>query len=243
MKNKKLAYDVNEMPPAGKSIILALQHVFAMFGATVLVPILVNGAIAEAGVDGQALSIAVALVTAGIGTLIYILCTRAKSPVFLGSSFAFISPIVAAYIAGGIAGAMTGVMVIGIIYFIVSVIIRCVGKAWIDKLLPPIVIGPMIMIIGLGLAGSAVGNIFDTSIAVKGIAWKGPVVALITFLTTALVMTKAKGFYKIIPFLVGIVVGYLAAAAFGMVDFSSVRAASWFQVPNFVIPFKDYLIS
>ena len=241
MKNKsKLAYDVNEMPPAGKSIILALQHVFAMFGATVLVPILVNGAIAEAGVSGQALSIAVALVTAGIGTLIYIACTRAKSPVFLGSSFAFIAPIAAAYIAGGIAGAMTGVMVIGIIYFIVSVIIRCVGKAWIDKLLPPIVIGPMIMIIGLGLAGSAVGNIFDTSIAIKGIAWKGPVVALITFLTTALVMTKAKGFYKIIPFLVGIVVGYLSAAAFGMVDFSSVRAASWFQVPNFVIPFKDY---
>ncbi|MBR4693843.1 MAG: uracil-xanthine permease [Bacilli bacterium] len=240
MKNKKLAYDVNEMPPAGKSIILALQHVFAMFGATVLVPILVNASIAEAGVEGQALSIAVALVTAGLGTLIYIACTRAKSPVFLGSSFAFIAPIAAAYVAGGIAGAMTGVMVIGLIYFIVSMIIRFAGKAWIDKLLPPIVIGPMIMIIGLGLAGSAVGNIFDTSIAVEGIAWKGPVVALITFLTTAIVMTRAKGFFKIIPFLVGIVVGYIAACAFGMVNFDAVKVAAWLQMPEFKIPYVHY---
>ncbi len=240
MKKNKLLYDTNERPPLSKWIILAFQHVFAMFGATVLVPILVNAGIASAGVEGEALSIAVALVTAGIGTLIYILCTRAKSPVFLGSSFAFIAPVTAAYIAGGLGGALTGIMVIGLIYFIVSVIIRFAGKGWVDKILPPIVIGPMIMIIGLGLAGSAVGNIFDTSIAIKGIAWKGPVVALITFMTTALVMTKAKGFYKIIPFLVGIVVGYLAAAAFGMVEFASVREAAWFQVPNFVIPFKDY---
>lgn len=240
MKTKKLAYDVNEMPPVGKSIILALQHVFAMFGATVLVPILVNAGIASAGVEGEALSIAVALVTAGLGTLIYILCTRAKSPVFLGSSFAFIAPVTAAYIAGGLGGALTGIMVIGLIYFIVSVIIRFAGKGWVDKILPPIVIGPMIMIIGLGLASSAVGNIFDTSIEVDGIAWKAPVVALITFMTTALVMTRAKGFFKIIPFLVGIVVGYLSACALGLVSFSAVADAKWFCVPAFKIPWKDY---
>lgn len=240
MRNKRLAYDVNEMPPVGKSIILALQHVFAMFGATVLVPILVNAKIASAGVEGEALSIAVALVTAGIGTLIYIACTRAKSPVFLGSSFAFISPVAAAYIAGGLGGALTGVMVIGIIYFIVAMIIKFAGKGWIDKLLPPIVIGPMIMIIGLGLASSAVGNIFDTSIAVDGIEWKGPIVALITFLTTALMMTRAKGFFKVIPFLVGIVVGYISAWIFGLVNFDAVAAAAWFQVPAFHIPLKDY---
>ncbi len=240
MKNKKLAYDVNEMPPAGKSIILALQHVFAMFGATVLVPILVNQGIAEAGLEGEALSIAVALVTAGIGTLIYIACTRAKSPVFLGSSFAFIAPVIAAYIAGGLGGALTGIMIIGIIYFIVSMIIRFCGNAWIDKILPPIVIGPMIMIIGLGLAGSAVSSIFDTSIAAEGIQWKGPLVALITFMTTALVMTRSKGFFKIIPFLVGIVVGYLSSCALGLVDFTAVKDAAWFAIPNFHIPFKDY---
>ena len=240
MKTKKLAYDVNEMPPVGKSIVLALQHVFAMFGATVLVPILVNAGISAAGVEGEALSIAVALVTAGLGTLIYILCTRAKSPVFLGSSFAFIAPVTAAYIAGGLGGALTGIMVIGIIYFIVSVIIRFAGKAWVDKILPPIVIGPMIMIIGLGLASSAVSNIFDTSIDVAGIAWKAPVVALITFMTTALVMTRAKGFFKIIPFLVGIVVGYISACALGLVSFSAVADANWFSMPAFKLPWKDY---
>ena len=242
-------YDIDEMPPIGESLILALQHVFAMFGATVLVPILVNAAIAAAGMKGEALSISVALVTAGLGTLIYIACTRAKSPVFLGSSFAFISPVAAAYIAGaskgggvsgGLAGAMTGIMVIGIIYIIVSIIIKIAGKDWIDKLLPPIVIGPMIMIIGLGLASSAVGNIFDTSIKVKGIEWKGPLVALITFLTASLVMTKAKGFFKIIPFLVGIVVGYIAACVLGLVNFDAIAKAAWFQVPSFHIPFVHY---
>ena len=243
-----MLYDTNEMPPVGKSIVLALQHVFAMFGATVLVPILVNANIANAGLEGEALSIAVALITAGIGTLIYIACTRAKSPVFLGSSFAFIAPVSAAYIAGaskgglsgGLAGALTGIMVIGIIYAIVAIIIKIAGKAWIDKILPPIVIGPMIMIIGLGLAGSAVGNIFDTSSGFKGIEWKGPLVALITFLTTALVMTRAKGFFKIIPFLVGIVVGYLSACVFGIVNFDAISGASWFQVPAFHLPFISY---
>lgn len=133
MNETKLVLDVNEKPSIPKWIILAFQHVFAMFGATILVPILVNSGIAAAGVEGQALSIAVALVTAGIGTLIYIACTKGKSPVFLGSSFAFISPIIAAYIAGagngggvtgGVAGAMTGVMVVGIVYVIISLIVR-----------------------------------------------------------------------------------------------------------------------
>ena len=235
-----LQYDVNDKPPIWQWIILSLQHVFAMFGATVLVPILVNAGIAAAGVEGEALSIAVALVTAGLGTLIYIACTRGKSPVFLGSSFAFISPVIAAYVAGGISGAMTGIMVVGLVYVIVSLIVRFAGKRWIDKLLPPIVIGPMIMIIGLGLAGSAVGNIFDTSIEVSGIEWKGPVVALITFLVTALTMTRAKGFFKIIPFLVGIVVGYIASCILGLVNFTAVQEAAWIQMPNFYIPFVNY---
>jgi len=235
-----LKYDVNDKPPVWQWIILSLQHVFAMFGATVLVPILVNAGIAAAGVEGEALSIAVALVTAGLGTLIYIACTKGKSPVFLGSSFAFISPIIAAYVAGGISGAMTGIMVVGLVYVIVSLIIRFAGKKWIDKLLPPIVIGPMIMIIGLGLAGSAVGNIFDTSAKVNGIEWKGPAVALITFLVTALTMTRAKGFFKIIPFLVGIVVGYIASCILGLVNFTAVQEAAWIQMPNFYIPFVNY---
>ena len=151
MKTKKMTYDIDECPPIGKWIILAFQHVFAMFGATILVPILVNAAAGE-----TVLTIPVALVTSGIGTLIYILCTKGKSPVYLGSSFAFIAPIAAAFAKGGISGAMTGVMAVGLIYVIVAIIIRLAGKAWLDKLLPPVVIGPMIMIIGLGLAPSAI---------------------------------------------------------------------------------------
>ena len=245
---KKLLLDVNEKPDVWQWIILAFQHLFAMFGATVLVPILVNQGIAAAGFEGEALSIAVALITSGIGTLIYILCTRAKSPVYLGSSFAFISPVIAAYIAGasatgnpadGVGAAMTGIMVVGLVYVIVSTIIRFIGKNWIDKLLPPVVIGPMIMIIGLGLASSAVGSI-GIAAGTENIAWKGVLVALITFLTTALVMVRGKGFLKIIPFLVGIVVGYIASICLGLVDFTAVREAAWFQIPNFQVPFATY---
>ncbi len=246
-KNNNLTLDVNEKPKLLQWIILAFQHVFAMFGATVLVPILVNQGIAAAGFEGEVLSIAVALVTAGIGTLIYILCTKAKSPVFLGSSFAFISPIIAAYIAGassgnasdGIAAAMTGVLVVGLVYIIVSFIIRLIGTNWINKLLPPVVIGPMIMIIGLGLASSAVNSI-GIGAGVENIEWKGVLAALITFLTTAIIMVRGKGFIKIIPFLIGIIVGYIASVALGLVDFAPVADAAWFQVPNFKIPFASY---
>ena len=231
--NKKILLDVNEKPGIAKWIIPAFQHVFAMFGATILVPILVNSA-----AGAEVLTIPVALVTSGIGTLLYILCTRGKSPVYLGSSFAFIVPITAGYLKGGIAGAMTGIMAVGLVYMIVSLIIKFVGKDWIKKVLPPVVIGPMIMIIGLGLAPSAVGQIGLTTEA--AIEWKGVVVALITFLATAIVMVRAKGFLKIIPFLIGIVTGYIAAICFGLVDFTAVGTASFFQLPNFQIPFVHY---
>ncbi len=233
MKNKKMAYDINEMPPMKEAIILAFQHLFAMFGATILVPILVNSA-----AGSEVLSIPVALVTSGIGTLIYILCTKGKSPVYLGSSFAFIVPIAAAFSKKGLAGAMTGIMAVGLVYVIVAVIIHFVGKKWLDKLLPPVVIGPMIMIIGLGLAPSAISQIGLN----EGVAfdWKVLVVALVSFLTTAIVMTKAKGFFKIIPFLVGIITGYIFACMLGMIDFSGVMDADFFSIPNFKIVFKDY---
>lgn len=233
MKTQKMTYDVNEQPPLGKWTILALQHVFAMFGATILVPILVNSAAGE-----TVLTIPVALVTSGIGTLIYIFCTKGKSPVYLGSSFAFITPIAAAYLKGGISGAMTGIMVVGLIYIIVSLIIKVAGKEWLEKLLPPVVIGPMIMIIGLGLAPSAISQIGIASGTT--IEWKIVIVALVSFLVTALVMTKAKGFLKIIPFLIGIVVGYIVAIFLGLIDFKPVLEASFFSIPEFILPFKDY---
>ena len=233
MKNKKMMYDIDEMPPTGKTIILAFQHVFAMFGATILVPILVNAAAGE-----TVLTIPVALVTSGIGTLIYIACTKKKSPVYLGSSFAFITPVAAAYVKGGIAGAMTGIMVVGLIYVIIAIIIKFAGKDWLEKLLPPVVIGPMIMIIGLGLAPSAISQIGLSS--GTELDYRVLIVALVSFVVTAIVMTKAKGFLKIIPFLVGIVSGYIMSVILGIIDFTPVAEAKFFSVPKFVIPFIDY---
>ncbi len=233
MEQQKLLFDINEKPPITKWIILALQHVFAMFGATILVPILVNTA---AGTT--VLTIPVALVTSGIGTLIYILCTKGKSPVYLGSSFAFITPIAAAFIKGGIEGAMTGIMAVGLIYIIFAIIILFVGKNWLNKILPPIVIGPMIMIIGLGLAPSAISQIGISADSV--VNWKGVIVALVTFLTTAIVMVKGKGFIKIIPFLIGIITGYIFSIILGLVDFTPVMEASFFSMPSFIVPFVHY---
>ena len=232
-ETKKLLLDVDEKPTIGKWIILALQHVFAMFGATILVPIMVNTSAGE-----EVLTIPVALVTSGIGTLIYILCTKGKSPVYLGSSFAFIAPLAAAYLKGGISGAMVGVMAVGLVYVIFAILIHFIGKKWIDKLLPPLVIGPMIMIIGLSLAPSAISQVgLGTETQID---WRSIAVALITFLTTAIVMVRGKGFLKIIPFLIGIIVGYIASICFGLVDFTPVLEAGFFSMPNFVIPFLDY---
>ena len=230
-----LLYDTHEKPPIAKWIILAIQHVFAMFGATILVPILVNQA---AGTE--VLTIPVALVTSGIGTLIYILCTKGKSPVYLGSSFAFITPIAVAFAKSGTSGYATGIIAVGLIYILFAILIKFFGTKWIDRLLPPIVIGPMIMIIGLSLAPSAVGQI---GLSGDALVWKNILVALIAFLTTAVVSIGAKGFFKIIPFLVGIFAGYLASVCFGLIDFSGVSDASFFALPKFLLPIKDYTFS
>ncbi len=230
---KKMNLDVGDKPSVGKWIILALQHLFAMFGATILVPILVNSA-----ADCEVLTIPVALVASGIGTLIYILCTKGRSPVYLGSSFAFITPIAAAYLKGGISGALTGVVVVGLIYVVVAIIVKFIGKNWLDKILPPIVIGPMIMIIGLGLAPSAISQIGITSGA--NFDYKTLLTALVAFFVTVITMTKAKGFLKIIPFLVGIISGYVCAVVLGLVDFKPVLEASFFSLPEFIIPFVHY---
>ena len=234
-KENYLLYDTHEKPTIGKWIILSIQHVFAMFGATILVPLLVNEAAGE-----TVLTIPVALVMSGIGTLIYILCTKGKSPVYLGSSFAYITPIAVAFSKGGVDGFVTGIVTAGLIYILFALLIKIFGKNWIDKLLPPIVIGPMIMIIGLSLAPSAVGQI---GLSGGGIEWKSIAVAVITFAVTALTAVGAKGFFKVIPFLIGILSGYVAAICFGMVDFANVSEASFFELPKLLIPFKDYSFS
>ena len=234
-KNSKMLLDVNDKPPIGKWLLLSLQHVFAMFGATVLVPILVNQA-----AGSEVLSISVALVASGIGTLIYIICTKGKSPIYLGSSFAFISPMIVGFLKCGKASVFTGLMGVGLVYVIVALIIKAVGKKWLNKLLPPIIVGPMIMIIGLGLASSAVSQV---GLDLEVVPWKNLVIAAVAFLTTALLAIRAKGFFKVIPFLCGIVAGYIAAMILGVVDYSGIASASFIQKPGFYIPFLDYKLN
>ncbi len=233
MKNN-LILDVSDVPTSGKWIILALQHVAAMFGATILVPILVNS---MAG--SEVLTIPVALFTSGCGTIIYIICTKGKSPVYLGSSFAFITPMAVGFASAGTGGVLTGIMAVGILYMLVALIIKIVGKNWLEKMLPPIIVGPMIMIIGLGLAPSAVSQMGLT----ESVNLKSIIVILVTFLTTAIVALKGKGFLKLIPFILGILSGYVVSMLFGLVDFTQIKNASYLSVPKFVLPFLSYKIN
>lgn len=235
MKSSKMLLNVNDKPPLLKWLLLSLQHVFAMFGATILVPILVNKA-----AGSEVLSIPVALISSGIGTLIYIVCTRGKAPVYLGSSFAFITPMIVAFAKSGKESVFTGIMAVGLVYVLVALIIKAVGKKWINKLLPPIVVGPMIMIIGLSLAPTAIEEI---GLNLEKVSWKNIVVALISFLTTGLLAVRGKGFLKVIPFLLGMVVGYISSIILGMVNLKEVFETSFIAIPDFYIPFVHYKLN
>lgn len=231
-ENSNMILGTGDKPTALRWVLLAIQHVCAMFGATILVPIVVN---TTAGAD--ILSIPVALVSSGLGTLIYLICTRNRSPVYLGSSFAFIAPMIAGYAIGGTGSVFTALMVVGIVYVIISLIIRVTGPGWINKLLPPVVVGPMIMVIGLSLAPTAISEI-GLDLAV--VPWESLLVAFISFLVTALVAVRGKGILQVIPFLVGIIVGYIVAALLGMVDFSAAMTANVIEIPKFYLPFMNY---
>ena len=231
-ENSNMLLGVGDKPTPLRWILLAIQHVCAMFGATILVPIVVN---TTAGAN--ILSIPVALVSSGIGTLIYLVCTRNRSPVYLGSSFAFIAPMVAGYAIGGTGSVFTALMIVGLVYVIISLIIRVTGPGWINKLLPPVVVGPMIMVIGLSLAPTAIQEIgLDLTV----VPWTNLLVAFIAFLMTAIVAVRGRGIQQVIPFLIGIIVGYIAAALLGMVDFAPVWAAHVVEVPQFYLPIINY---
>ena len=226
MMNTKanLLFDVHEKPAPFQGILLSFQHVFAMFGATILVPLILG------------MPVSVALFASGIGTLIYQVATQFKVPVYLGSSFAYISAMALAIkeMGGDISAAQTGIFFVGLIYVLIAGLVKAIGTKWIDTLLPPVVIGPMIIVIGLGLANSAVtsaGFVADGD-------WKNVVVAIVTFLIAAFVNTKGKGFAKIVPFLIAIIGGYIVALLLGLVDFTPVHEAAWFELPGFYLPFE-----
>ncbi|BAX79683.1 uracil-xanthine permease family protein [Labilibaculum antarcticum] len=196
-----------------KRIIIGIQFLFVAFGATVLVPLLV-------GIDPS-----VALFTAGIGTLIFHLITKGKVPVFLGSSFAFIAPIVAATELYGLPGALSGLIAVGVVYGVVSAVIKVWGLRVIEKIFPAIVVGPVIMIIGLSLAPVAV-DMAKTN-------W---IISSVALLTAVVIVVYSKGVIKLIPIFVGIIVGYILSVVMGKVDFAPIQDAAWFALPEFVRP-------
>lgn len=196
-----------------KKIVLGVQFLFVAFGATVLVPLLV-------GIDP-----AVALFTAGVGTLIFHLITKGMVPVFLGSSFAFIAPIVAATELYGLPGTLSGLIAVGVVYGIVSGIIKVWGLRVIEKIFPAVVVGPVIMIIGLSLAPVAV-DMAKTN-------W---LIASAVLLTAVLIVVYSKGIIKLIPIFCGIIVGYILSVALGAVDFTPIKEADWIALPEFVRP-------
>jgi uracil permease len=201
-----------QLSPALKTVV-GIQFLFVAFGATVLVPLLV-------GLDPST-----ALFTAGIGTLVFHLVTKGVVPIFLGSSFAFIAPIVKATELYGLAGTLSGLVAVGLVYFLMSALVKWQGINLIKRLFPPVVIGPVIMLIGLSLAGTGVN-----------MAKEDWLLAIIALVTAIIVSMFAKGLLKLIPIFTGIIAGYIAATLLGKVDFSEVAAAPWLALPQFVKP-------
>ncbi len=204
--------DVNNLSPLRKGVV-GVQFLFVAFGATVLVPLLV-------GLDPST-----ALFSAGIGTLIFHLVTKGKVPIFLGSSFAFIAPIIKATELYGLPGTLSGMVGVALVYFIMSALVKWQGIKLVDRIFPPVVIGPVIILIGLSLAGTGVN-----------MAQENWTLALLSLLTAVLVSIKARGLFKLIPIFSGIVVGYVVALIFFDVDLSGVRDAAWIGLPQFVLP-------
>ena len=198
-----------------KRFIVGVQFLFVAFGATVLVPLLVG------------LEPATALMTAGLGTFIFHFITKGKVPIFLGSSFAFIAPIISASKQWGMPGTLAGLLGVSLVYFVMSALVRWQGKRLLDKLFPPVVIGPVIILIGLSLSSSAVD-----------MAKSNWLLAFISLITAILVLTMGSGLLKLVPVVCGISAGYIAACCLGEVDFRPVAEASWFALPSGIAHFS-----
>ena len=228
---KDIKYDVQDMPRPGHLIGLSFQHLFAMFGATVLVPILV-------GIDP-----AIALFSSGLGTLAHLSVTKFKIPAYMGSSFAYIATMQTLMKTDGIAAVAQGAIAGGLVYLIVALIVRFAGNEWIDKILPPIVVGPIIMVIGLSLATTAVNDVMFKDGKYQ---FTYLLIGLVTLLAVILFNIYGRGLISIIPILLGLIVGYCLAFVLGavpgqeIISFSGVEEAAWLQVPNFDIIGLDY---
>ena len=251
----KLAYNVKDKPSIPRTIVFALQQVLAILAATIVVPVIINSNTADLFGDGKMsfvseMSQSAALFGAGIGTLVYLLFTKFKSPVFLGSSFAFIGSMVAAFAgavsaSAGFAGIIIGAIFAGLVYVVIAIVVKLAGVKWIDKLMPPVVIGPTVALIGLSLAGAAIKDVFsygpqdaNGSFVMSAPIWASFVCAMVTLLVVILVSTYGKKMAKLIPFIIGILAGYVVAVIFTLcgipvVDFSLFQNMQIVAVPQF----------
>ncbi|KRN88842.1 solute carrier family 23 protein [Ligilactobacillus ceti] len=224
-RNEEAVLDIHDKPPFPQWFLLSVQHLFTMFGATVLVPLLVG------------INPSIALFCSGVGTIVYLICTKAKIPAYLGSSFAFIMTMQALMKAYGYPAVGQGAIAAGLVYVVVAIIISFYGSSWIDKLLPPVVVGPIIIVIGLSLATTAANDAMMNN-SVYDLKYFG--VALFTLIITIIFNMFLRGFTSLIPVLLGIVSGYLFALFMGIVDFTHVMEASWFSLPAFDVMFVNY---
>ena len=228
----KLVYGIKDRPQFSQMLVFAFQQVLAILAATITVPVIVNGS-SDAG-----MSIPAALFGAGIGTLVYQLFTKFRSPVFLGSSFAFIGPMLAAFSGGvtvGYFGLVTGTIMAGLVYVIIALVVKYAGVKWIDKVMPASVIGPTVALIGLSLAGAAVNDVFsygattsfglNTYFVMGTNAWVSVACALVTFVVVILCATYGKKMTKLIPFIIGILSGYAVALIFTLIGKATDNAA------------------
>ncbi|QHZ52890.1 uracil permease [Paenibacillus larvae] len=221
---KDRVIQVDERLPFLQSIPLSLQHLFAMFGSTVLVPMLLQ------------INPAICLLMNGIGTLIYIFLCKGRIPAYLGSSFAFISPVLIVISTRSYEAALSGFLVVGLVFCLIGLLVKAVGTGWIEIVFPPAAMGAIVAVIGLELAPTAANMAgFVASAGTEGWSPDPKVIAvsLVTLLTAVVGNVMFRGFMKIIPILISIIVGYALAAFLGIVDFSIVREAKWFDLPTF----------
>ena len=226
----KLIYDVNQKPPIGKNLVYAFQQVLAIMAATLLVPLLV----------GEPLNQAAALCGAGFGTLFYIFVTKKKSPVFLGSSFAFISPLIGAASCGCL-GIFLGAVFAGLVYTIIALIVKKTGSGWVNKLLPPVVIGPTVALIGLSLCGSAVTNLTNTNGGAEYYNLVHILLGVFAFLVTVWASVKGPKWMRMIPFIIGIGAAYIVGLVLTFCGVPIINVAAYDNMQFFKLPEFTFL--
>ena len=226
----KLIYDVNQKPPIGKNLVYAFQQVLAIMAATLLVPLLV----------GEPLNQAAALCGAGFGTLFYIFVTKKKSPVFLGSSFAFISPLIGAASCGCL-GIFLGAVFAGLVYTIIALIVKKTGSGWVNKLLPPVVIGPTVALIGLSLCGSAVTNLTNTNGGAEYYNLVHILLGIFAFLVTVWASVKGPKWMRMIPFIIGIGAAYIVGLVLTFCGVPIINVAAYDNMQFFKLPEFTFL--